>query len=174
MKSKLYFLCKINQNRITPLIYFAGLSRRGWTSQKSMWQQILNLNLKHISVKDHQSATWLFWKCADVTGKLSSRLWTSGALPTKVDISCGNFSIFNTFVISPAHLSLKSIKITKKTRKAVFMFFSYGISFPLRLFFLTRAAVQPSSCVVLLSFFPFRPVEGFINWIWTKQIYEIE
>ena len=28
-------------------------------------------------------ATWLFWKWADVTGKLSSRLWTSGAWPEK-------------------------------------------------------------------------------------------
>ena len=30
--------------------------------------------------------TWLFWKCADVTGKLNSRLWTSGAFPAKSNI----------------------------------------------------------------------------------------
>ena len=37
--------------------------------------------------------------------------------------------IFNTFVISPAHLSLKSIKITKKTRKAVLCFLAMASRF---------------------------------------------
>ena len=73
----------------------------------------LSLNISIIA------PTWLFWKCADVTGKLNSRLWTSGAFPAKSNIRFFRILRVQQFSFSILDWLDVDIRILKKWQNAL-------------------------------------------------------